>query len=74
MMLLSGIWYSLEGSPRWVRLVAQVFPLTHMLNAARAVMIDAAGFAQVAPDLVYLGLTALAFLAFGAWSFRWRLD
>jgi ABC-2 type transport system permease protein len=74
MMLLSGIWYSLEGSPKWVRLLAQIFPLTHMLDAARAVMIDGAGIAQVAPDLAFLALTALAFLAFGAWSFRWRLD
>jgi ABC-2 type transport system permease protein len=74
MILLSGIWYSLEGSPQWVRIVAQLFPLTHILDAARAVMIDGAGFTQVAPDLLYLGLTALAFLAFGAWSFRWRID
>jgi ABC-2 type transport system permease protein len=74
MMLLSGIWYSLEGSPHWVRLLAQVFPLTHILNAARAVTIDGAGIYQVAPDLIYLALTALAFLAFGAWSFRWRID
>jgi hypothetical protein len=44
-----------------------------MLNAARAVMIDGAGIVQVAPDLVYLSATTLAFLAFGAWSFRWRL-
>jgi ABC-type multidrug transport system permease subunit len=74
MMLLSGIWYSLEGAPHWVRLLAQVFPLTHILNAARAVTIDGAGIYQVAPDLAYLALTALAFLAFGAWSFRWRID
>jgi ABC-2 type transport system permease protein len=74
MILLSGIWYSLEGSPQWVRIVAQLFPLTHILDAARAVMIDGAGFTQVAPDLLYLAATALAFLAFGAWSFRWRLD
>jgi ABC-type multidrug transport system permease subunit len=74
MILLSGIWYSLEGSPQWVRIVAQLFPLTHVLDAARAVMIDGAGFTQVAPDLAYLAVTALAFLAFGAWSFRWRID
>ena len=74
MMLLSGIWYSLEGSPHWVRLLSQVFPLTHVLNAARAVMIDGAGIVQVAPDLAYLAITALAFLVFGAWSFRWRLE
>ncbi|HYL70055.1 MAG TPA: ABC transporter permease [Candidatus Dormibacteraeota bacterium] len=74
MMLVSGIWFSLEGSPRWVQWVAHVFPLTHVLEAARAVMLDGAGLAQIAPNLLYLAATALAFLAFGAWSFRWRID
>jgi ABC-type multidrug transport system permease subunit len=74
MMLLSGIWFSLEGSPRWVQWVAHIFPLTHVLDAARAVMLDGAGLAQIAPHLLFLGVTALAFLAFGAWSFRWRID
>ena len=74
MMLLSGIWFSLEGSPRWVQWVAHIFPLTHILDAARAVMLDGAGMAQIAPNLAFLALTTLAFLAFGAWSFRWRID
>jgi ABC-2 type transport system permease protein len=74
MMLLSGIWFSLEGSPSWVQWVAHVFPLTHVLDAARAVMLDGAGVAQIAPHLLFLGATALAFLAFGAWSFRWRIE
>ncbi|MBV8495455.1 MAG: ABC transporter permease [Gammaproteobacteria bacterium] len=74
MMLLSGIWFSLEGSPRWVQWVAHVFPLTHVLDAARAVMLDGAGLGQIAPNLAFLAITALAFLAFGAWSFRWRID
>jgi ABC transporter DrrB family efflux protein len=74
MMLLSGIWFSLEGSPRWVQWVAHVFPLTHLLDAARAVMLDGAGLAQVAPNLLYLAGTTLVFLAFGAWSFRWRIE
>ena len=74
MMLLSGIWFSLEGSPRWVQWLAHLFPLTHVLDGARAVMLDGAGLAQIAPHLLYLVLTALAFLAFGAWSFRWRIE
>jgi ABC-2 type transport system permease protein len=74
MMLLSGIWFSLEGSPRWIQWVAHVFPLTHVLDAARAVMLDGAGLVQIAPNLAYLALTALIFLGFGAWSFRWRID
>jgi ABC-2 type transport system permease protein len=74
MMLLSGVWYSLEGSSRWVQWIAHVFPLTHGLDAARAVMLDGAGIRQIAPHLLYLAVTAFAFLAFGAWSFRWRID
>jgi ABC-2 type transport system permease protein len=74
MMLLSGVWFSLEGSPQWVQWVAGIFPLTHVLGAARAVMIDGAGVADIFPHLIYLAVTALVFLAFGAWSFRWRYD
>jgi ABC-2 type transport system permease protein len=46
MMLLSGIWFSLEGSPRWVQWVAHIFPRTHILEAVRAVMLDGAGLAH----------------------------
>ena len=74
MMLLSGIWFSLEGSPHWVRWISQVFPLTHVLDAARAVTLDGAGVGQIAADLAYLAITTVVFLAFGAWSFRWRVE
>jgi ABC-2 type transport system permease protein len=74
MMLVSGIWFSLEGSPRWVQWAAHIFPLTHVLEGGRAVMLDGAGIAQIAPNLLYLGVTALIFLTFGAWSFRWRVE
>ena len=74
MMLLSGVWFSLEGSPQWVQWVAQLLPLTHLLDAARAIMIDGAGIAAIGPHLIYLVVTAFAFLAFGAWSFRWRTE
>ncbi len=74
MMLLSGIWFSLEGSPRWIQWLAHIFPLTHTLDAARAVMLDGAGLKAIAPHLLYLAATAFGFLAFGAWSFRWRIE
>ena len=74
MLLLSGVWYSLEGSPRWIQLLAKAFPLTHVLEAARAVALDGAGLMQILPSLLYLAGTALAFLALGATAFRWRMD
>jgi ABC-2 type transport system permease protein len=72
MMLLSGIWFSLEGSPRWLQWLAQLFPLTHILQAARAVTLDGAGIGDVGVDLAYLAGTTLVFLGVGAVSFRWR--
>lgn len=74
MMLLSGVWFSIEGSPRWVQWVANIFPLTQVIDAARAVMLDGAGLQRITPNLIYLAVTTLVFLAFGAWSFRWRVD
>jgi ABC-type multidrug transport system permease subunit len=72
MMLLSGVWFSLAGSPRWVRWVADALPLTQMLHAAREVMLYGAGIGTVAPSLMYLAAVTLVFLGFGAWSFKWR--
>ncbi|MDE2449482.1 MAG: ABC transporter permease [Gammaproteobacteria bacterium] len=74
MMLLSGVWFSIEDSPRWVQWVADIFPLTQVIEAARAVMLDGAGIQRITPNLIYLAVTTFVFLAFGAWSFRWRVD
>jgi ABC-2 type transport system permease protein len=74
MMLLSGVWFSIEGSPRWVQWIADIFPLTQLIDAARAVMLDGAGIQRITPNLIYLAVTTLVFLVFGAWSFRWRVD
>jgi ABC-type multidrug transport system permease subunit len=74
MMLLSGVWFSLEGSPRWMQLAAQLFPLTHILQAVRAITLDGAGPATIGVDLAYLAGTTLVFLGVGAFSFRWRAE
>ena len=72
MMMVSGVWFSIEGAPAAVVWAAQCLPLTHLLDAARAVMLDGASLMQVADHLVILLLIGVGFLCFGAWSFRWR--
>lgn len=72
MMLLSGVWFSLESASEWVKQVANVFPLTHILTAARAVMIDGATLGDVTPQLTILLTMAAVFLGLGALVFRWR--
>ncbi len=72
MMLLSGAWFSLEGTHRWVQQLAQLFPLTHLIDASRAIMNEGATLYQVMPHvLVMAGMSAL-FLAMGAYIFKWE--
>lgn len=72
MMMLSGVWFSLEGAGTAVRHVANLFPLTHILNSARAVMLDGATLADVGPALLALTAMSAIFLALGAKIFRWE--
>jgi ABC-type multidrug transport system permease subunit len=72
MLLLSGVWFSMEGASRAARLLSQLSPLTHMVDAARRVMIDGALVLEVLPQILLLAALALGFLIVAAWLFRWE--
>jgi ABC-type multidrug transport system permease subunit len=72
MMMLSGVWFSLEGAGSTLQDISKIFPLTHVLEAARAVSLDGATFIDVAPSLVALGVQSIIFLAIGSAIFRWE--
>ena len=72
MMFLSGVWFSLEGVNPWLQKLAQLLPLTHLIEAARAVMIDGAGLPQVAGHLLVLAAMSALFLLIGSLTFRWE--
>lgn len=72
MMMLSGVWFSLEGVHPWLQKLALIFPLTHLVTAARAIMIDGAGLADIAGHVGMLVLLTLLFLTLGATLFRWE--
>ena len=74
MMILSGVWFSLEGAGPAVQGLARIFPLTHILDSARAVMLDGATLADIAPNMIMLTVLSLVFLALGARFFRWGPD
>jgi len=71
MLLLSGVWFSLDGSPEWVQMFAQVLPLTHVLEAARAVMLDNAGFADITIHLAVLVGFCIVGMALSIKLFKW---
>ncbi|MDH5326689.1 MAG: ABC transporter permease [Gammaproteobacteria bacterium] len=72
MMFLSGVWFSLENLDPVVKQLAQVFPLTHMIDGVRAVMIDGKTLPQLIPEIATLSIMTLVFLLIGAVAFRWK--
>lgn len=74
MMVLSGVFFSLDGAPRAIQLAAQAFPLTHILEAARAIMLEGATLADVGGHVAALAGMSVLFLAAGAALFRWTQD
>ena len=72
MTFLSGVWFSLEGVHPVLQQCARLAPLTHIIDAARAVMIDGAGLAAISGHLLALTAMSIGFMAVGAWRFRWE--
>jgi len=72
MMFLSGVWFSLEGLHPWVQKLALIFPLTHITQAARVIMLDGAGLIAVLPNLAALFVMSIIFLLLGVLLFRWE--
>lgn len=72
MMLLSGLWFSLDEAPRFVQALSQLMPLTHVVEAARAVMLDGAGVREILPRLAVLLGMGVVLMAGATWAFRWQ--
>jgi ABC-type multidrug transport system permease subunit len=72
MMIFSGVWFSLEGLHPAAQFFSKLLPLTHVVDAARAVMNDGAGLLDILPQLGVLTAMTAVFLAIGASLFRWE--
>lgn len=71
MMFFSGVWFSLEGATPIMQSIAEIFPLTHVTAAARAIMIDGAELVDISYHLIILTAQSIVFTLFGAWFFKW---
>ncbi len=72
MMAFSGVFFSLEGTPLLLQKLSRIFPLTHYIEAARAIMLDGAGIVEILPNLIVLiGMSAL-FMLVSSLMFKWE--
>lgn len=71
MMIFSGVWFSMEGTHPAAQFISQLFPLTHLVDASRRIMIDGAGVSGVIFEVgILTGLTLLLLLV-SSRLFRW---
>ncbi|MBA6253721.1 MULTISPECIES: ABC transporter permease [unclassified Colwellia] len=74
MMLLSGVWFSLEGAPNAVKVFADFLPLTHLVAGARKVITEGATLADISYHLTALLIMSTIFLALGSYLFSWNTE
>lgn len=71
MIIFSGVFFSLEGSPEILQKAAKVFPLTHFIDGARSIMLEGAGIQEITPHLLILGAMTVVFLGLSSILFQW---
>lgn len=72
MMILSGVWFSMEGAHPTMQFIAKLLPLTHIIDAARSIMIDGASLWDVGFSVTILAGMTFVFLLAGAMAFKWE--
>ena len=74
MMLLSGVWFSLEGAPEAVKAFANILPLTHLVAGARKIITEGATLADISVHVWTLSIMCLVFLTLGSYLFSWNTE
>jgi ABC-2 type transport system permease protein len=72
MWVLSGVFFSSQRFPDALQPVIRVLPLTAVIDALRANMLQGAGFAQLTPQLGILGCWTVVCFTVALKIFRWR--
>jgi ABC-type multidrug transport system permease subunit len=72
MWIVSGVFFSAQRFPDLLQPVIKVLPLTALIDALRANMLQGAGFAQLAPQMAILGVWMVLCFTLALRIFRWR--
>jgi ABC-type multidrug transport system permease subunit len=72
MWILSGVFFSAQRFPDVVQPIIKALPLTAVIDALRAHMLQGASLVQVAPQLATLGVWLVVCFSLALRLFRWR--
>jgi ABC transporter DrrB family efflux protein len=71
LMMLSGVYFSLDSAPEWLQKASDFTPLTPLLKALRAVFNDGAVLATQAPSIMIISVWTVVLFIFATRRFRW---
>jgi len=74
MMLLSGVWFSLEGAPSAIQNISNFLPLTHIVTGARKIITEGATLSDISFHLWCLAAMCSIFLVLGSYLFSWNTE
>jgi len=72
MWIVSGVFFSAQRFPDLLQPVIKVLPLTAVIDALRANMLQGAGLAQISPQLGILGAWLVVCFTLALALFRWQ--
>lgn len=70
LLLVSGIYYSIDVLPGWMQQLAYVSPLYYALNGIRATLLDGAAFSSQWSNIWPLLIMGIVFPPLGLWLFQ----
>jgi ABC-2 type transport system permease protein len=70
LLLISGVYAPVEVLPAWLQVLSPLSPMTYVLRAVRAGLLEGAGPQAIAGDLVILALMGVALIPIGLLVFR----
>jgi ABC-2 type transport system permease protein len=72
MWIVSGVFFSAQRFPDFLMPVIRALPLTAVIDALRANMLQGAGFGQIAPELAVMTAWLIGCFGFALKLFKWR--
>ena len=69
LLLVSGVYYSIDVLPGWMQVISQFSPATYVLDGVRAGLIDGVGIDRLLHDVWPLLIMAVVFIPVGLWAF-----
>ena len=70
LLVVSGVYYSVEVLPEWMQWFATISPATYALEGLRAAILDGEGLTSMGEELLALVVIGIVTIPLGLWVFR----